>query len=74
METEIMTGLQYYLGSLKGCRLGASDVTKSLVRRKVVRFFLDASERTLEPASRSNHFAPRQPTTCHPFQFHSKEA
>ena len=29
METEIMTGLRYYLGSLKGRRLGASDVTKS---------------------------------------------
>jgi hypothetical protein len=25
-----MTGLRYYLGSLKGCRLGASDVTKSV--------------------------------------------
>jgi hypothetical protein len=30
METEIMTGIQYCLGSLEGCRLGASDVTKSI--------------------------------------------
>jgi hypothetical protein len=29
METEIMTGIRYCLGSLEGVPLGASDVTES---------------------------------------------